>query len=185
MNRRFLPCGLGWGGHRVGGHLRGPAGPSEVVVWPFLGGFWVSQCWTSGRLSLLRLQPVFCAGGPGPRFTPSVRIRLCFIRLSPLSGSVPERVWCLALILAGSEACGWLLLACLACLMHSLVFPPWVGPLRLGPTSPRIAGGQTLPFVFVIITRVSRHGISARSIARTPIYRTHTTSLVRLLGGRC
>ena len=91
----------------------------------------------------------------------------------------------LALILAGSEACGWLLLACLACLMHSLVFPPWVGPLRLGPTSPRIAGGQTLPFVFVIITRVSRHGISARSIARTPIYRTHTTSLVRLLGGRC
>ena len=77
-------------------------------------------------------EPVFCAGGHGPRLASFVRIRLCFIRLSPPSRSVPERVWCLALILPGSEACGWSLPACLPCLMHSLVFPPWVGPLRLG-----------------------------------------------------
>ena len=32
----------------------------------------------------------------------------------------------------GFEACGWLLPACLPCLMHSLVFPPWVGLLCFG-----------------------------------------------------
>ena len=100
MSRRVLPCGLGG---VIGGH--------QGACWPLLSGHMALLRWFLGlplldlwsSLSLLRLQPVFCAGVHGPRLASSVRIRLCFIRLSPLSGSVPERVWCLALILAGSE----------------------------------------------------------------------------------
>ena len=74
--------------------------------------------------------------------------------------------------------------------MHSLVFPPWVGPLRLG-RPPRVlrGAGQTLPFVFAICnycTRVStgipKHGISLSrentDISNENVHTTHATRRV-------
>ena len=75
--------------------------------------------------SCMQCPPVF-----GPTVCASLRYRYC-------SGE-GARIWCLALIILGFEVCGWSLLACLPCLMHSLVFPPWVGPLRLGRGPPSV-----------------------------------------------
>ena len=80
MSRRVSPCGLG-------GIIRG----HQVACWPLLSGRMAPLRWflclpvmDLWSWSLLLLQLVFCAGGPGPRLPLCVRIRLCIIRLSPL-----------------------------------------------------------------------------------------------------
>ena len=100
MSRRVSPCGL-----------KGVIGGHQGACWHLLSGRMALLRWFLGLPVLDLWSPVsaaaaavFCAGGHGPRLASSVRIRLCFIRQSPLSRSVPERVWCLALILLGFDS---------------------------------------------------------------------------------
>ena len=148
MNRRVSPCGLRGG---IGGH--------QGASWTPIGGRRasvmrcpVSQRWTSGRMSQMRLHPVSQACGLDLRPASSGCMWLCLDRLLPPR----PRGACTRVAFGPHFPGGVLRFAAGCCRLASLVshakphVPAQGRPRVLGPPSPRLACGQTLPFVFVI-----------------------------------